>query len=87
MIAYSGKLDAAPKPEDVVGELIEPTPFGGMDKMVRVEETKDSGLVFEDRRRQCAVISTIQSIAKQKISFLVLKLHFISILLQTNELP
>ena len=37
VITYSGKLDAAPKPKDVIGETIEPRPDGGMYKMVRVE--------------------------------------------------
>ncbi len=38
VITYSGKLDAAPKPIDVIGEAIEPRPDGGMYKMVRVED-------------------------------------------------
>ena len=37
VITYSGKLDAAPKPNDVIGEPIEPRPDGGMYKMVRLE--------------------------------------------------
>jgi len=38
VITYSGKLDAAPKPIDVIGEAIEPRADGGMYKMVRVED-------------------------------------------------
>ena len=38
VITYTGALDAAPKPKDVIGEPIEPRPDGGMYKMVRVEE-------------------------------------------------
>jgi hypothetical protein len=38
VIAYSGKLDTAPKPVDVIGEAIEPRPDGGMYKMVRFED-------------------------------------------------
>jgi len=38
VITYSGKLDTAPKPNDVIGEPIEPRPDGGMYKMVRVED-------------------------------------------------
>ena len=38
VITYTGKLDAAPKPNDVIGESIEPRPDGGMYKMVRVED-------------------------------------------------
>ena len=37
VITYSGKLDTAPKPNDVIGEPIEPRPDGGMYKMVRLE--------------------------------------------------
>ncbi len=38
VITYSGKLDTAPKPVDVIGETIEPRADGGMYKMVRVED-------------------------------------------------
>ena len=38
VITYSGKLDAAPKPIDVIGEPIEARPDGGMYKMVRFED-------------------------------------------------
>ena len=38
VITYTGKLDAAPKPKDVIGESIEPRSDGGMYKMVRVED-------------------------------------------------
>ena len=38
VITYTGNMDAAPKPKDVIGEPIEPRPDGGMYKMVRVED-------------------------------------------------
>lgn len=38
VITYTGKLEAAPKPKDVIGEAIEARPDGGMYKMVRVDE-------------------------------------------------
>ena len=38
VITFSGKLDTAPKPSDVLGETAEPKPDGGIYKMVRVED-------------------------------------------------
>ena len=38
VITFSGKLDAAPKPTEVLGETAEPKPDGGIYKMVRVED-------------------------------------------------
>lgn len=38
VITYSGNVNAAPKPIDVIGEAIEPRPDGGMYKMVRFED-------------------------------------------------
>jgi hypothetical protein len=38
VVTYSGKIDSAPKPNDVVGEPVEARPDGGMYKMVRFAE-------------------------------------------------
>jgi len=38
VVMYSGKVDTAPKANDVVGEPVEARPDGGMYKMVRFEE-------------------------------------------------
>jgi hypothetical protein len=38
VITYTGVLDAAPKPKDVIGEPIEPKADRGIYKMVRVED-------------------------------------------------
>jgi len=38
VVTYAGKLETAPKPNDVVGEAIEARDDGGMYKMVRFEE-------------------------------------------------
>ncbi|HEX6279022.1 MAG TPA: hypothetical protein VFZ49_03315 [Pyrinomonadaceae bacterium] len=38
VITYSGKLDTAPKPNDVVGEAVQARDDGGMYKMVRFED-------------------------------------------------
>lgn len=38
VVTYSGKIDGAPKPNDVVGEAVEPRDDGGMYKMVRFED-------------------------------------------------
>ena len=38
VVMYSGKVDTAPKANDVVGEPVEARPDGGMYKMVRFED-------------------------------------------------
>ena len=38
VITYAGKIDAAPKPNNVVGEAIKPNADGGMYKMVRAQD-------------------------------------------------
>lgn len=64
VITYSGKLDAAPKPNDVIGEPIEPRPDGGMYKMVRVEDKGFWVSYVKTAGDNPSVMITVQSLGK-----------------------
>ena len=64
VITYSGKLDAAPKPNDVIGEPIEPRPDGGMYKMVRVEDKGFWVSYVKTAGENPSVMITVQSLGK-----------------------
>lgn len=64
VITYSGKLDAAPKPKDVIGESIEPRPDGGMYKMVRVEDKGFWVSYVKTAGENPSVMITVQSLQK-----------------------
>ena len=64
VITYSGKLDAAPKPNDVIGEPIEPRADGGMYKMVRVEDKGFWVSYVKTAGENPSVMITVQSLGK-----------------------
>lgn len=64
VITYSGNIDAAPKPKDVIGESIEPRPDGGMYKMVRVEEKGFWVSYVKTTGDAPSVMITVQALAK-----------------------
>lgn len=63
VITYT-KLDAAPKPKDVIGESIEPRPDGGMYKMVRIEEKGFWVSYVKTAGDNPSVMITVQSLQK-----------------------
>jgi hypothetical protein len=64
VITYTGKLDAAPKPKDVIGESIEARPDGGMYKMVRVEDKGFWVSYVKTAGDNPSVMITVQSLGK-----------------------
>ena len=64
VITYSGKIDAAPKPNDVVGETVEPQPDGGMYKMVRFEDKGFWVSYVKIAGDTPSIIITVQSMPK-----------------------
>ncbi len=64
VITYSGQLDAAPKPNDVIGEPIEPRADGGMYKMVRVEDKGFWVSYVKTAGDNPSVMITVQSLGK-----------------------
>lgn len=66
VITYSGQLDAAPKPKDVIGEPIQAGADGGMYKMVRVEDKGFWVSYVKTAGDSPTVMITVQSIATAK---------------------
>ena len=64
VVTYSGKMEAAPKPNDVVGEAVEARPDGGMYKMVRFEEKGFWVSYVKIAGDHPSVIITVQSMPK-----------------------
>jgi hypothetical protein len=64
VITYTGNLDAAPKPINVIGESIEPRPDGGMYKMVRVEDKGFWVSYVKTAGDNPSVMITVQSLGK-----------------------
>jgi hypothetical protein len=64
VVMYSGKVDAAPKANDVVGEPVEARPDGGMYKMVRFEEKGFWVSYVKVAGDNPSVIITVQSMQK-----------------------
>lgn len=64
VVTFSGKIDTAPKPRDVVGEPVEPRPDGGMYKMVRVEEKGFWVSYVKIAGDNPSIIITVQSMPK-----------------------
>ena len=64
VVTYSGKIDAAPKPNDVVGGPVEARPDGGMYKMVRFEDKGFWVSYVKVAGDNPTVIITVQSMAK-----------------------
>ena len=64
VVTYSGKIDTAPKPNDVVGEAVEARPDGGMYKMVRVEAKGFWVSYVKITGDNPTVIITVQSLPK-----------------------
>jgi hypothetical protein len=64
VVTYSGKLDSAPKPNDVLGEAIEPKPDGGIYKMVRFEDKGFWVSYMKISGDNPSIIITVQSMPK-----------------------
>ena len=64
VVTYSGTIDAAPKPSDVIGEKIEARPDGGMYKLVRVEDKGFWVSYVKVAGDTPSVIITVQSVRK-----------------------
>jgi hypothetical protein len=64
VITFTGKLDDAPKPGDVIGESIEPRADGGMYKMIRVEEKGFWVSYVKTTGDAPSVMITVQALAK-----------------------
>lgn len=64
VVTYFGKIDTAPKPNDVVGEPVEPRPDGGMYKMVRVEAKGFWVSYVKIAGDNPSIIITVQSMPK-----------------------
>jgi len=64
VITFTGKLDAVPKPNEVLGESIEPRPDGGMYKMVRVEDKGFWVSYVKTAGDKPSVMITVQSLGK-----------------------
>lgn len=64
VVTYSGKIDAAPKPNDVVGEAVEARPDGGMYKMVRFEDKGFWVSYVKIPGDNPSIIITVQSMPK-----------------------
>ncbi len=66
VITYTGNIDAAPKPKDVIGESIEPRADGGMYKMIRVEEKGFWVSYVKTTGDAPSVMITVQALVKSK---------------------
>jgi len=66
VITYTGNLNAAPKPTDVIGESIEPRADGGMYKMVRVEDKGFWVSYVKTAGDAPSVMITVQALVKSK---------------------
>ena len=64
VVTYTGKIDAAPKPNDVVGEPVEARPDGGMYKMVRLQDKGFWVSYVKVAGDTPSVIITVQSMPK-----------------------
>lgn len=64
VVTYSGKIDGAPKPNDVIGEGVEARPDGGMYKMVRFEDKGFWVSYVKVAGDNPSVIITVQSMPK-----------------------
>lgn len=64
VVTYSGKIDTAPKPNDVVGEPVEARPDGGMYKMVRFEDKGFWVSYVKIAGDTPSIIITVQSMPK-----------------------
>jgi hypothetical protein len=64
VVTYSGKIDTAPKPSDVVGEPVEARPDGGMYKMVRFEDKGFWVSYVKIAGDSPSIIITVQSMPK-----------------------
>jgi hypothetical protein len=64
VVTYSGKLDSAPKPNEVLVEAIEPKPDGGIYKMVRFEDKGFWVSYMKISGDNPSIIITVQSMPK-----------------------
>lgn len=64
VVTYSGKLELAPKPNDVLGEGIEPQPDGGIYKLVRFEDKGFWVSYMKMSGDNPSIIITVQSLPK-----------------------
>jgi hypothetical protein len=64
VVTYSGNIDAAPKPNDVVGEPVAARPDGGMYKMVRFENKGFWVSYVKIAGDSPSIIITVQSMPK-----------------------
>jgi len=64
VVTYSGKIDTAPKPNDIVGESVEAGPDGGMYKMVRVADKGFWVSYVKIAGDNPSIIITVQSMPK-----------------------
>lgn len=64
VVTYSGAIDSAPKPNDVLGEPVEARPDGGMYKLVRFEDKGFWVSYVKIAGDAPSVIITVQSLPK-----------------------
>ena len=66
VVTYAGKIDAAPKPNEVLGEPVSAGPDGGMYKMVRAEDKGFWVSYVKSGGESPSVIITVQALRKAK---------------------
>ena len=66
VVTYTGKIDSAPKPNNVVGESIKPGADGGMYKMVRAQDKGFWVSYVKSSGDSPSVIITVQALPKAK---------------------